>query len=232
MYTASTARAMVRFVESRFRRGERYGLGLTVAFVSMLLLMWLFLEMVDEVLGVSGVYSLDLAVQEMIEPIVSPHLTGWVVFITDLGGTMGTSAFVVALTTLLIWRRRWWYAFGLLFASGIGGLVLFGLKVIFQRARPVEPLIAVGGYSFPSGHAFAATVFFGFAAHLAWKMVHLQWLRWLLVIVSIMMGLAISFSRVYLNVHFLTDVVAGITAGLAWLIFSLLVVYFAEGVKV
>lgn len=232
METHSSVDVMLRFLGNRFKRGERYGLGVTIAFVAILALLWVFLLIVDAALGARGVYRLDLAVQEIIQPIVSPGLTRWVIIITNLGGTQGTAIFVVSLAVLLIWRRRWWYAFGLVFASGIGGLVLAGLKLFFQRARPVESVIAVGGYSFPSGHSFAAAVFFGFAAHLAWREIRISWLKWLLVIICFLMGMAIALSRVYLNVHYLTDVVAGVVAGLVWLIISLMIVYYAEGVKV
>ena len=113
-------------------------------------------------------------------------------------------------------------------ASGLGGLVVLGLKTLFHRARPTDQVIHATGYSLPSGHAFASTVFYGMMVYLVWRLARPAWVRWLATVLGVGLIGAVGLSRVYLNVHFLTDVVAGWAAGTAWLVAVLIVVYVVE----
>ena len=98
----------------------------------------------------------------------------------------------------------------LLFAGGLNRW----LKDLIERQRPSENhLLEVSSMSFPSGHAMSSIAFFGFLIYLVWRLVSTNWLRWILSILLVLLILAIGFSRVYLGVHYPSDVLAGYAAG-------------------
>ncbi len=216
------------FIVQRFKQGERYGLDFTLAFVAILFAMWIFVEVVDAALTETELYRLDRQIQVLMSSILSPEVVERLVFITDLGGTKGTVIGVLLVGIPLLLTRRWWSLFGLLFTTAGGGLVLWGLKLFFQRARPTESFIEVGGYAFPSGHAFAAMAFFGYLIYLAFRHFRHEITRIAVMLFSMIMILLIGSSRVFLNVHWLTDVVGGYVAGFIWLVTSILIVRHVE----
>jgi len=93
------------------------------------------------------------------------------------------------------------------------------LKTAFQRARPdIQHLIAVGGYSFPSGHAMVATVFYGMLGYLIWlNLRERSKTAWIVPVLTALLIFSIGVSRIYLGVHFPSDVLAGFAAGGLWL---------------
>jgi undecaprenyl-diphosphatase len=220
--------AFWHFIVQRFKHGERYGLDLTLAFVAIALTLWAFVELVEGAITEADLQSLDIAIQTFVGGLLTPGLTAYVTFITDLGGTRGTIIGVVLVSVPLLFRRRWWSLFGLVFATGGGGLVVLGLKTFFARARPVETVIEAGGYAFPSGHAFSAMVFFGYLIFLGYRHFRSPVLHVLITVLSFTMIVLIGFSRVYLNVHWLTDVLGGFVAGVSWLVLSILIVRHVE----
>lgn len=220
--------AFWHFLVQRFRHGERYGLDFTLAFVVIVAALWVFLEIVEGAVTASDLQQLDTRIQTIMSAILTPELTEVVVFITDIGGTRGTVIGVVVVGVPLLIRRRWWSVFGLVFASGGGGLIVLGLKTLFARARPDDPVITAGGYAFPSGHAFSAMVFFGYLIYLAHRHFRSPFLQAVTTIFCFSMIVLIGTSRVYLNVHWLTDVLGGFLAGLAWLVLSILIVRHVE----
>ncbi len=135
---------------------------------------------------------------------------------------LGDPEFVVVLVTisfsLLLWFKRLWAA-QILFLTCLGGLILNqGLKLVFAKPRPQlwTPLIVEHSYSFPSGHALGSAVLYGFLAVLLVR----EYPRYQLGIYSMTILLvgAIGLSRLFLGVHYPTDIIAGYAVGLLWLI--------------
>lgn len=124
---------------------------------------------------------------------------------------------LAATALLLLWRlwRRDWHAVRLLAVVPAGMLLNVALKNAFQRARPAwdEPLVHLSTYSFPSGHAVAATVFYGAVCALVFLQARSPLLRVLAALGGAAMVLLVTFSRVYLGAHYLTDVIAGVAVG-------------------
>ncbi|MEM0961647.1 MAG: phosphatase PAP2 family protein, partial [Bacteroidota bacterium] len=129
--------------------------------------------------------------------------------VTWFGNNDTLVAFVVLTAGALALRHRVWLALRVLLASGVGGLVSLGLKAVFQRARPVDPVVVAEGFSFPSGHALASTVFYGMLIYLSWRLATRVSVRLAVAAVSLALIIAVGLSRVYLNVHYLTDVIGG-----------------------
>ncbi len=137
---------------------------------------------------------------------------------TLIGSPPALAAIVVSAAVGLALMHRYRWMLYLLLTTAGGSLLDMELKRFFARARPdiAEMLRQVHGYSFPSGHAMGSTVVFGALSYLAvrsairwgWKAAWLA-LAWTLIA-------AISLSRVYLGVHWISDVGAGIAAGAMW----------------
>jgi undecaprenyl-diphosphatase len=217
-----------RFCQQRFRMGGRYGLGFTLAFAATILALGTFLQIVDDLAEQETIYHLDMQIRALMVNVVSPALTPWVVRVTDVGSVPVISGMVVVVAGILLVRRQWWRMLELVVASAGGGLLVLVLKGLFQRARPVETLVDAHGFSFPSGHAFGSTVFFGMLVRLAWSSTMPLFGRISATLLCALAVLLICTSRVYLGVHWLTDVMGGVTAGLTWLIACLIIVRVVE----
>ena len=221
------ASAVLRFVRRRLARGVPYGLGFTVAFASVAAALWGFVALVDVVAEGDDLARLDaVAHGALYDAFGASARLGLAV--TWFGNNATLVALVVLTSLGLVLGRRYWSAFRVAFASGVGGLVVRGLKELFHRARPMEQVIPAEGYSFPSGHAFASTVFYGMLVYLVWRLTDRTWARALAAVVGPLVFVAVGLSRIYLNVHYLTDVVAGWLAGGAWLVASLLLINVVE----
>ena len=101
-----------------------------------------------------------------------------------------------------------------IFTVGLNGGVLYILKELIQRARPLNLLVAENSFAFPSAHAATAIVFFGLLIYLISKKSELRSLKLISLVISIFMILFICFTRLYLNVHWFSDVLGGIAVGL------------------
>ncbi|OZI58306.1 phosphatase PAP2 family protein [Bordetella genomosp. 4] len=137
---------------------------------------------------------------------------------TYLGNRNLLALIAVALTVWLLWRREYAQALLCAVVTGGGGLLNMAMKHSFQRIRPehVHGYVHEVGWSFPSGHASASMAVYGFACYLAVRMVPSRWHRICLVGGATLIA-AIGVSRVLLQVHYLSDVIAGFALSLAWL---------------
>jgi membrane-associated phospholipid phosphatase len=119
-------------------------------------------------------------------------------------------------------RKHRWYTIKVPVIGLSSGLLMLGLKDLFDRPRPLTPLLEpVAGLSFPSGHALCSMTFFGLLIYFAWK--HVRNVYWR-VAVTFLLGCTIcmiGLSRVYLRVHHASDVIAGFALGIIWLVISL-----------
>jgi undecaprenyl-diphosphatase len=148
----------------------------------------------------------------------SPALDAVMLEITALG-TGTVVMMVVAVAALFLFLTQHRYSAILLLASTLGGIVLNGvLKLGFNRPRPslFVPAVHAVSSSFPSGHAMSAAIVYPTVAYLAARLHKRQWARWLIMIAALILIVLISASRLYLGVHYLSDVIAGVAVGLAW----------------
>lgn len=138
---------------------------------------------------------------------------------TLIGTPVGLGILVAIVLAILAIRRRWRWAAYLLFTTAVGGLLNLQLKSWFERARPelAEALRDAHGYSFPSGHAMGAMITFGALSYLAFRTIH-HW-RWRATALALNCSMiaAIAASRIYLGVHWISDIGAGLAAGIIWL---------------
>ena len=206
---------------------------LTAEFNNLLLLAiaLLLLFFSVSVVFISNNRVFDENVFAYISHYVTASLTHFFLFITFLGKhSFLIPAYLVLLAWFFFKRNKLFFIIVLVLSLSSLGLMLL-LKNIIQRARPDNPLLEmVSGYSFPSGHALMSVVFYGVLIYIAWRFIQNLWLRWGIISLLLLLILLISFSRIYLRVHYATDVLAGLSVGFIWLIFSLWIIKKAEAV--
>jgi membrane protein DedA with SNARE-associated domain/membrane-associated phospholipid phosphatase len=207
------------FVGQRLSPRSYLGLHLTVGMLLCALFVWIFGGITEDVLTNEPLVAVDLWVNRQALFFRSPLANAIVAVATGFGGVLFVVAMGFLITACLVFRRRAGEA--LSFAAAIlGGELLNGLlKHLVHRPRPpsVTALINAGGWSFPSGHAMMAATFYGMIAYLLVKRTE-SWRRKALAItLACFMVFIIGFSRIYLQVHYLSDVLAGFAAGLFWL---------------
>jgi undecaprenyl-diphosphatase len=157
----------------------------------------------------------------------TPALTKAMFVFTFFGSTLAVSCIAVVFGLYLIWQRRFhWLAAAV--SAVFGGMLLNKLlKYAFHRPRPYfnDPILTLTGYSFPSGHTMMATALYGvLAAYFCTTTV--DWRRrWLIVMAAAVLIAFVGFSRMYLGAHYLSDVLAAMAEGLAWLSLCVTVVH-------
>ena len=146
--------------------------------------------------------------------IMNDGLTPILKAITELGGV----AFTVLAGVLIFMfckKNRWFITIDLVGVTLVNQVI----KHIIRRPRPnVLRLVEESGYSFPSGHSMVSMAFYGIIIYLVYKNVTNKYLKWILIILLSLLILSIGFSRIYVGVHYFTDVAGGFLLGLAYLI--------------
>jgi membrane-associated phospholipid phosphatase len=214
------------FIKSYFKK---LPIGLVVLLALFAGVLFLFAFVVHEVL-----WEKEEAVDNYIFNFLSTHVIN-----NSMTSFMKTITYFASATFLQI-------AYGCLFiiylvqknikrsfeiaAIGIGGFVInYFMKLSFHRTRPPHPLIdPLNNFSFPSGHATSAFIFYGLLAYLVSKTELPKTYKYISAMLLILFSLLIGFSRVYLRVHYPSDVAGGFCIGFAWL---LLAIYLMERLK-
>lgn len=164
----------------------------------------------------------DMHVFDLIAPYVNDTNTRIIEVITFLGSqNFLLPANIILILYFLFGKEKRRTAMQITAISVTSVAVMFLLKLILQRERPMVPLISkVHGYSFPSGHTFTSVVFYGMLAYMAYRNIKSPWLRWLTVVFLIVFIFLVGFSRVYLRLHYASDVIAGFCLGTIWLLLA------------
>jgi len=162
--------------------------------------------------------SLDLLINSKMALLQTPFLTKIMTVITGIGSTTCLAILSIILLCFLLYKKR--YQNSLLLAFGmLGGLLVeLSIKAIVQKERPESALVEATGYSFPSAHAMMALVFFAILIYTVKDDIKSLFLRYLFIAASIFLVLLVSFSRLYLGVHWLSDAIGGLIIGAIWLL--------------
>ena len=155
---------------------------------------------------------------------ISPATTRIMRIISFLGNNeFLIPASVLLLLIFVLVKERTWAA-GV--AVSLSGFILIKLlKLLFQRQRPVFPMIdGHSNYGFPSGHGMLAVIFYGLIAGWIAVSVKNKWYRSTIIFFLALLVLLIGYSRIYLRVHYATDVLAGFCVGMIWLTFCVWIV--------
>ena len=156
------------------------------------------------------VTSFDKFVQNLLLPITNPTNTRIVEKITYLGGPRIAAILSIIVSLYMFIRHN--FKAGIWSASTlvIGNLINILAKNLIQRPRPSDKLVAIGGYSFPSGHTFGTALFIFFVVFLIVPQIKDVTLRRILTFLGFLWILIIALTRVYLHVHYPTDTIASV----------------------
>jgi undecaprenyl-diphosphatase len=182
-------------------------------------LVWLFLAIADEIPEHGTLPRADTAAARWLEAHGTEGGERIFFWVSYLGAPV-LAASVAAAVLYFVWRRDWRRAIALAVTSAGGLAVSTVLKLTFHRGRPetATEFITRQSWSFPSGHAMSSMICYGFLTMLLLEEVREpRWRRRAIVAGAAILIGAIGFSRVYLGVHYLSDVVGGWLAGAAWL---------------
>lgn len=192
---------------------RRHGWRIALLFGFVLLPLWGFGELADEV-HEGEILPFDRPLLDFAHAHATTTLDHLALLLATLGYAQGVVPFDIALVlALALWRK---HREGLFAGIALIGSLLINLcaKHYFGRARPDFwlSLAPETSFSFPSGHAMGAMTLAAVVTALAW---HTRW-RWLVACVALAFALAVGASRVYLGVHYPSDILAGWAAAIAW----------------
>jgi membrane-associated phospholipid phosphatase len=197
------------------RLGPRLGLGLIAALIVVVL----FGALASEVRE-GDTQNFDDSVRMSIHGVASPQATKLLFFATQLGAPLVLLPLTLVCSLLFLhWRR---IRAAILLTVTMAGVTFLSwlLKLIFQRARPV-PFFGIttpASYSFPSGHSLASFCFYGALAALLTARLRSPVLRGAVWAAAIVIIVAVGFSRLYLGMHYPSDVIGGYATGFVWVL--------------
>ncbi|WP_433932212.1 phosphatase PAP2 family protein [Sorangium cellulosum] len=178
-----------------------------------------FIALADAVSGGASIVQVDRALARALHGATSSAGVAALRAFTHLGSGWALTVVAIVVAAALLWRRERVLAVGWLIALAGGGLLNYALKALFARPRPTfdEPLALAAGWSFPSGHSMGTFVTFGMLSYLGLLFVRTLRVRLAILALAMSWTVAMGFSRMYLGVHYLSDVLAGFAAGSMWL---------------
>ena len=199
----------------------KISISLLTFFVSLLSFISLYLLLYFNFLN-----EFDEQVSSAFVPLRSPFGTKIMKFVSEVGDTFGYLFIIILTSMILFFKKVWKLAIQgiliLIIASGLNIL----LKGLVARPRPFDdPLVYASFYSFPSGHAMSAMVFYGFLIHIVFSLEIKSWLKYVFTLIFVCFSFVIGLSRIYLGVHYASDILGGYFAGLIWLMFCLTIIY-------
>jgi membrane-associated phospholipid phosphatase len=181
---------------------------------------WLFGAITEDVVHQDvPLGTIDSNVATWLHARATPAWTSVMSIISDFGAPL-TDIVIASLAALvLLWKHARSWLLALVLAVAGGALLNIIIKHLIRRDRPIfeDPIQTLTSYSFPSGHAMGSTLLYGMLAAIVIAHVRDRRLRVLAVAGAASLVAMICFSRIYLGVHYLSDVVAGFLAGLVWL---------------
>ena len=190
--------------------------------------LYVFIKMLEDSFSFeSALAPLDVWFNATMISLHSVWATSSLVFITDLFSPRNIIIFSILLAIALAYKKRWYHFSILIMSLGLAGAGMTFVKYLVERVRPENSLIIETGFSFPSGHAVMALVFFSVLFYIFYKDIANKYIRECAGALAIGMFLLVGFSRLYLNVHWFTDVIGGFALGV--FILSGLVLLFRIG---
>ena len=202
-----------------------FGLHELVGLVVAALSAWAFFAMADEVPERGGMVRLDLAISTWMEAHSTESGERIFLLVSQLDTVL--TVILVAAAVLFVIRRDWRHLAVLALTAGGGVILNTELKALFHRTRPIYASeFQVSLWSFPSGHAMDCLIGYGLIAY--WIGARFPKAKLASHLIAAALILLIGFARIYLGVHYLSDVAAGFAGGLLWLAVCITGYEFAE----
>ncbi|MEX2592693.1 MAG: phosphatase PAP2 family protein [Anditalea sp.] len=212
-----------KFLRDKFHQENElfpYYLTILISFGLFVVSLNVFVEITDD-LKEDELTLYDDYFTHQIQSFHHPSLIPVFQFITHMGDRFAYLIFIIAIGLFFFLKHgKWTFTIQTVLVLMLSSLSNLVLKRVINRDRPsLEHLVAVSTLSFPSGHAMSAMAFYGFLIYLCIRLSMPLWLKMILSFALGLLILLIGISRIYLGVHFPSDVLAGFIGGLIWVTF-------------
>ncbi|QMU30352.1 phosphatase PAP2 family protein [Adhaeribacter radiodurans] len=210
------------FIRKRFKTGDFFGLPFTILITLIFINLSMLSEITEHVVNSPKVKNLDTEVSGAFFNLRTPFISLLLYYFTQAGSVYGVTALTTLISILLLWKKRLYQLLALLVSVLGSGISMHFSKFYFHRERPLNLAYYAteGSFSFPSGHSTSAMALVGVLCYIAVLEVKSNKVRSLIIILGLSYILLMGFSRIYLGVHFLTDVAAGFLLGLLWVLLA------------
>ncbi len=191
-----------------------------------ILSLYIFAKMIEDVIGMELVIKLDVWMNAKAVSLWNPLLNEIMIFITNIASPLNLFLFSILLCIIFIVKKKWYHA--VILVTGMTGGVLLEVvvKFLMQREYPVNAIIEVSAYSFPSLHATMAIIFFTVILYAFKDDIKNKTFKILFILSMFFAVLFVGLSRIYLNANWFSDVLAGLALGLFWLTLLVLILKF------
>lgn len=196
---------------------RRLGLQALLSAVFAIVASIVFLEIADEIGADEDLGQFDIALSDALSRHASDPQLQTFALLTHLGDKAFLAPLVVIVALWLVWRRQRFIAAAWVVACALGGLLNAALKTIFERSRPeyLHSFATADGWSFPSGHSSGSFIVYGLLGYLAVlytpRSIHIP-----TAAIAMALVVCVGSSRVILQVHYFSDVLAGYAVGASW----------------
>lgn len=214
--------AFFAFIRRRLDRTGFTGLPLTLLGVVFLYVLLLLGGVIEDLLTADPIVAADTRIDNLLYAFRDPLMVKVFLWITLLAKAKIVLSFSLLLLSVFLLRRQAVFILPLLLTIAGSGIFNVLGKVAFHRQRPSGiGVYTEASYSFPSGHATIAAAFYGFVVYYLWRQTARWGSRMNILFAGVILMVVVGFSRLYLGVHFLSDVLGGYLLGLLWLIIGI-----------
>ncbi len=206
---------LARVILSLLDPARAESLGVLLAAVVLLGGAWVFLGTTEDVVSSDPLVLFDQFVFTALQKLRTGPVDQLMIAATELGSASVGLAVIAAVSVVLACARCWRTLAYWLTAVGFAQALVWTLKMTLERARPIAMYDGADRFSFPSGHAASSIVLYGFLAFLL-AHGHKPLIRWVVTLLAALLVGLIAFSRLYLGAHWMSDVIASMSLGTAW----------------
>ncbi len=214
------------FIKKRLTPDEKMGLGLTIGILVFFIFIYLFLVALNGFFAQDVWVMTDLRILNVIKEFRNPTLDELMILVTTFGKKEVVIVGSISVALILFMIKRWYYTISLGVSLLFGEVLVYFLKNSIERPRPPIDLALLKetGFSFPSSHAFTAVSFYGMICYFIFRGVKRRRVKLPILFILTISIMLIGASRVYLGVHWASDVFAGLVSGIAWV--NLVITFF------
>ena len=211
----------ISFLKARLDTTVFSGLTLSILTIAFVYVFALFAGVVEDLITSDPIVAADIRIANLFFVFRTHKLTNIFTWITLLGKSQVVLCFIaISVTLFWLWRKKYYILSLFIAVVGSEAFTCLG-KLAFHRPRPELAVYLEHSFSFPSGHATIAVAFYGFVGYVLIRLVQ-SWNRKVnILFTTILIIIAIGFSRVYLGVHYISDVWCGFLVGAMWLIIAI-----------